>query len=147
MGTSKGAMGAVSSATTDLFDRPEALLIAAAAVLPLLLLANSLRPRKKIQSGAQSWQHARVVKSAVPLMGRSPSLPPSSAPPKPVDLSGCWLNTDIRGDFRAYMVAMGAPFLVRIQHHKHPSAAVPVPHRRDGTEIDECSWPASLSRT
>jgi hypothetical protein len=104
-----------STAATDQLYRPEALLIAAAALLPFLLLASSLRSRgtTKAKSGSQGWAHARAIKNAVPLMGRSPSLPPSSAPPKPVNLSGCWLNTEIRGDFRAYMVAMGAPFLVR----------------------------------
>lgn len=103
-----------ASAPASLSSHPvEAALIWGAALVPLVLLAHSLLPRRRIQSGKTSWRHARLVKAAVPLMGRSPSLPPPSAPPKPVDLTGYWLNTEIRGDFRAYMVSMGAPFLVR----------------------------------
>jgi len=102
-----------SSLAPDLYSRPESLVVLAAALLPLLLLVHSLWPRKQLRTGAESWRQARVVKNVVPLMGRSPSLPPPSAPPKPVDLTGSWLNTAIRGDFRAYMVAMGAPYLVR----------------------------------
>jgi len=105
----------------DLREKPEGLAVAGAALVPLLLLISSLLPARaprKASSesgGGNNWKRARVVKTvaATPLLGRSPSLPPPTALPRPVDLTGSWVNVSIRGDMHAYMVSMGAHFLVR----------------------------------